>query len=406
MIDSTKIREDFPILHQKINGKQFVYFDNAATSQKPKSVVEAISDYYNNYNANVHRGLYKISALATEAYNNARQKVANFIGATPQEVIFTSGTTASINLVAYSWGQENLKENDVVVLSEMEHHSNIVPWHILQKRLGFILRFIEVDENGCLQLDDLTEKCKDAKLVSVTHISNTLGTINPIEKIVKIAHDNGAKVLIDGAQAIPHMPVDVKKIGCDFYAFSGHKMCGPTGVGVLWGKEQILESMPPFFGGGSMIDEVHLDYSTYAQLPNKFEAGTMNIAQVIGLGVAIDYLQSIGLDNILAHEQQMVEVALEKLQSLGGVRIIGNAKHRVGVISFDMGKIHPHDIATILDYEGIAIRAGHHCTQPLMTKFSVPATARASFYFYNTIDEIDLFVKGLQKVKEIFHRVS
>ncbi|BBM83893.1 cysteine desulfurase [Candidatus Uabimicrobium amorphum] len=405
MIDSTKIREDFPILHQKINGNPFVYFDNASTSQKPKVVVEAITDYYYRYNANVHRGLYKISAMATEAYDNARKKVADFIGAAPQEVIFTSGTTASINLVANSWGQENLKENDIVVLSEMEHHSNIVPWHLLQKRLGFKIHFLQVDEDGSLQLDDLAEKCKGAKLVSITHVSNTLGTVNPVEEIVKTAHANGAKVLIDGAQAVPHMAIDVKKIGCDFYAFSGHKMCGPTGVGILWGREQLLESMPPFLGGGSMIDEVHLDYSTYAQLPNKFEAGTMNIAQAIGLGVAVDYLQEIGLDNITAHEQQLTEVALEKLKSLD-VQIIGNAQNRVGVISFAMNRIHPHDISTILDHEGVAIRAGHHCTQLLMRKFAVPATTRASFYFYNTIEEIDQFVKGLQKVKEMFRRVS
>ncbi|WP_372368449.1 cysteine desulfurase [Candidatus Uabimicrobium sp. HlEnr_7] len=406
MIDSMKIREEFPILHQEINGKPLVYLDNAATSQKPKFVVEAMKDYYYNYNANVHRGLYRLSARATEAYDLAREKVARFIGATHNhEVIFTSGTTAAINLVASSWAQENLKENDVILLSEMEHHSNIVPWHFLQKRIGVELRFLKVDENGVLCLDNLDELLQNVKLVGLTHVSNTLGTINPIKKIAEAAHNVGAKVLIDGAQAVPHMEVNVQDLGCDFYAFSGHKMCGPTGVGVLWGKEEILDSMPPFLGGGDMIDEVYLEYSTYASLPNKFEAGTMNIAQVVGLGAAVDYLLQIGLSNILAHEEQMVEVALKKLSALD-VRFIGNAENRAGVISFVMDKAHPHDIATILDYEGIAVRAGHHCTQPLMKKFSVPATARVSFYFYNTLDEIDRLVYGLEKVKEIFQRVS
>lgn len=406
MIDSFEIRKDFPILHQEINGKPLVYLDNAATSQKPKAVIDALQEYYCKYNANIHRGLHTLSGKATDAYEGAREKVAQFIGAQSHEVIFTSGTTASINLVARTWAEKHLAKEDTVLLSEMEHHSNIVPWHLLRERTGVNLRFIPVKEDGTLILDNLDVLLKGVKLVSVTHVSNSLGTINPIDHIIKKAHNVGAKILIDGAQAAPHLFLDMKNIGCDFYAFSGHKMCAPTGVGVLWAKEEILNEMPPFFGGGEMINEVHLEYSTYAELPNKFEAGTMGIAQVIGMGVAVDYLKEIGLENIAKHEEKLVAVALEKLQNIDGLKIIGPSNNRVGAISFVMNKIHPHDIATILDHEGIAVRAGHHCTQPLMKKLKIPATTRASFYFYNTIEEVDHLINGLQKVKEIFKRVS
>ncbi len=398
-----KYRQDFPLLKQEVYGKPLVYLDNAATSQKPTSVLKAVDYYYCNDNANIHRGLYALSERATQAYESVRDKVSKFIGATSsQEIIFTSGTTESINLVAHSWGRKNLSSNDAILLTEMEHHSNLVPWHLLREQIGFQIKFIPVTAEGSLDLSQLEELLKNVKLVSLNHMSNVLGTINDVKKVAELAHQAGALVLVDGAQSVAHMPVDMKVLDCDFYAFSGHKMCAPTGCGVLWAKKNILEEMGPFLGGGEMIHQVFLDHSTYAEVPNRFEAGTMNIAQVVGLGAAIDYLSEIGMDKIFAYEQYLLELATEKLQKIEGLSIFGQAPHKGAVISFLLDQVHPHDLATILDQEGIAIRAGHHCAQPLMRKFDLISTARASFYFYNMPEEIDVLVQGLEKAKEMF----
>ncbi len=407
MIDLSRYRKDFPILNQRVRGKPLVYLDNAATSQKPLAVIEAIRQYYMEYNANVHRGLHTLSEKATTEYERAREKIAGFIHApAAHEIIFTRNTTESINLVAYAWGRKFLRSGDVVVLTEMEHHSNLVPWHLLSSTIGIELRFIPVTPKGELALDALDALLQGAKLVSLTHMSNVLGTINPVQEIVRRAHANGAKVLVDGAQAVPHLPVNIQELGCDFYAFSGHKMCGPTGVGVLWARSEILEAMDPFLGGGEMIKEVFLDRSTYAEIPHKFEAGTPNIAQAIALGVAVDYLSRVGMENIARHEQEMANLAIEKLQEVKGLRIFGAAERRGAAISFEIEGIHPHDLATILDQEGVAIRAGHHCAQPLMRKFNVQSTARASFYFYNVPEEINILVEALMKAKRLFGHVS
>ena len=396
-------RKDFPTLHQSVNDKPLVYLDNAATSQKPLHVIETLDTYYRDYNSNIHRGIHALSEKATAAYEDARVKIAQFINAPhTHEVIFTRNTTESINLVAYGWARKFMQPGDVILTTEMEHHSNLVPWHILKVQHGVEMRFIPVTEQGTLDLTHLPDLMADVKLVTLMHVSNVLGTINPIEPIIAAAHQAGARVLIDGAQSVPNMPVDVQALDADFYAFSGHKMCGPTGIGVLWGKSELLEAMDPFMGGGDMIYEVFLDHSNYAGLPHKFEAGTPSIAQGIGLGAAVDYLSEIGIDKIAAYEDELTRYALEKLRDIDGLKLYGEAENRVGALSFVMDGAHPHDISTILDQEGVAIRAGHHCAQPLMRRYDIAATARASLYFYNTREDIDTLVNALQRVKEIF----
>jgi len=404
-LDVWAVRRDFPILHQEVNGHPLVYLDNAASSQKPLRVIEAIDAYYRRYNANVHRGIHKLSEEATTAYEDARRKVARFINArTPKEVIFTRNTTESINLVAYSWGRANIREGDEILLTQMEHHSNLVPWQLLAQEKGARLRFIPVTDDGLLDLDAMDELITErTRLVSVVHMSNVLGTINPVEEIIHRAHEAGALVLLDGAQSVPHLKVDVQALDCDFLAFSGHKMCGPTGIGVLYGKRELLEAMPPFLGGGDMIREVYLERSTWNSLPWKFEAGTPSIAQGIGLGYAVDYLTEIGMDAIHAHEQEVAAYALSRLSEIPGITIYGPpVKLRGGVVSFNLEGVHPHDMATILDAEGVAIRAGHHCAQPLMRRLGVVATARASFYLYNTCEEVDALVRAVEKARQVF----
>lgn len=404
-LDIDAIRRDFPILHQTVHGKPLVYLDNAASSQKPRLVIEALDDYYRRYNANVHRGIHTLSEAASQAYERARRKVAQFINArSAKEIVWTRNATESINLVAYSWGRRNIGAGDEILLSEMEHHSNLIPWQILAEEKQATLRFIPVTDDGLFdlsRLDDLlTER---TKLVSLVHMSNVLGTINPITEIARRAHAVGATVLVDGAQSVPHLPVDVQALDCDFLAFSGHKMCGPTGIGVLYGKRELLEEMPAFLGGGDMIKEVHLESSTWNELPFKFEAGTPAIAQAIGLGFAVDYLDGISMEAIHRHEQEIAQYALDALSSVAGLVIYGPpAEMRGGVTTFNVPGVHPHDLATILDSEGIAIRAGHHCAQPLMQRYNVPATARASFYLYNTQAEVDALIRGLEKAKAIF----
>lgn len=401
-----KIRDDFPILQQKVYGKPFVYLDSAATSQKPRLVLNALIQYYQEYNANVHRGIYKIAEEATAKYEQARAKVAGFINARrPEEVVFTRGTTEAINLVAYAWGRANIREGDEVILTEMEHHSNLVPWQLLAKEKGARLRYIPFDDRGVLAVDELDRLLTArTRLVAVTHQSNVLGTINPINGIVRRAHEAGALVLVDGAQSTPHMPVDVQALDCDFYACSGHKMCAPTGTGALWARYDLLDQMPPFHGGGEMITQVQLDESAYKGPPHKFEAGTPNIADCIVWGVAVDYLQGMGMGAIREHEKALVRYALERLPELQGITLYGptGVEQRGAAIAFRLDGIHPHDVAQVLDREGIAIRAGHHCTQPLHRKLGVDATARASLYLYNTQEDIDALVKGLWAVKKLF----
>ncbi len=400
-------REDFPILSQTVNGKPLVYLDNAATSQKPTAVLDTLERYYREYNANVHRGIHTLSERATSAYEEARVKIARFINAAePAEVIYTRNTSESINLVAYSWAGKFLKAGDVVLLSEMEHHSNIVPWQLLRQRTGIQLRFIPITDDGLLDLSDLDQMLEGVRLVSVIHVSNVLGTINPITDIARAAHAVDAKVLVDGAQSVPNMPVDVQALGADFFAFSGHKMCAPTGIGVLWAHRELLDAMDPFMGGGDMISEVFLDHSTYAEPPHKFEAGTPSIAQAIGLGAAVDYLSAVGMDRIDAYERELTTLALERLASIEGLRVHGQAEARGGAISFTVDGIHPHDLSTILDEEGVAIRAGSHCAQPLMRRLGVPMTARASLYFYNVPEEIDVLVGALHKAQGVFSHVA
>lgn len=404
--DLDRIRTDFPILDQQVGGHPLVYLDNAATSQKPRAVIEAVETFYRQDNANVHRGIHELSRRSTDAYEDARRRVATFIGITdPAELILTRGTTEALNLVAWSWGLANLRGGDEVLLSVMEHHSNLVPWQLVAQRTGAVLRFLDIDDAGRLELDALDELLTGrTRLVSLVHVSNTLGTINPIAEIAERAHQVGAVVIADGAQSTPHFPVDAGSLGCDFFAFSSHKMCGPTGVGGLWGRRELLEAMPPFLGGGDMIDHVELERSTYAALPHKFEAGTPNIAGVVGLGAAVDFLSGIGMDAVHAHEQALLGYALERLAAIPGLRIFGPADpaERSGVISFTLADIHPHDLATILDAEGVAIRAGHHCTQPLMRRLGVPATARASFGLYSTEGDVDRLVEALHHARTLF----
>ena len=405
-LDQTALRAQFPTLAQQVGGHPLVYLDNAATSQKPRHVLDALSAYYEHDNANVHRGIHELSRRATVAYEDARVKLAKFIGAADSaELVWTRGTTEAINLVAGSWGLDTLGEGDEILLSSLEHHSNIVPWQLVAHRTGARLRYIEMDEQGRLVIDDLPGLLSDrTRIVAVSHISNALGTVNPVRDIVEQAKRVGALVLVDGAQAAPHRRVDVQELGCDFYAFSGHKMCGPTGSGGLWARRPLLESMPPYHGGGEMIRTVHRDESTWAEIPHKFEAGTPNIAGAIALGAAADFLNEVGFDAIAEHERELLAYAIGRLDDLGGVQIYGptDLEERSGVISFTMGDAHPHDISTILDSRGVAIRAGHHCAQLVMQHFGISATARASFYLYNTTDEVDRLVEGLASVKEIF----
>lgn len=403
--DVEAIRADFPILQRRVNGHPLVYLDNAATSQKPRQVIDALVHYYEFTNANVHRGLHTLAEEATEAYEAARAKVARFIGAEPDSLVFTRNTTEAINLVAYAWGLANLKPGDVVVLTEMEHHSNIVPWQLVAQRTGAKLHYVPFTPEGELDLEAFERVLRlEPRLVAVTHVSNVLGTVNPVEEITRKAQAAGAKVLIDGAQAVPHKPVDVSRIGCDFYAFSGHKMLAPTGIGALYARRELLEEMPPFLGGGSMIRRVTPEYSTWADIPTKFEAGTPNIADGIAFGVAVDYLQQVGMEAIQQHEQRLTAEALRLLEAEEDIVIYGprDPSRRCGLVSFNFKHVHPHDVAQILDAHGIAIRAGHHCCQLIMRRLDVAATARASFYLYNTIEEIHAFWKALDEVRKVF----
>ncbi|HSM09710.1 MAG TPA: cysteine desulfurase [Gemmatimonadota bacterium] len=402
-LDVANIRADFPILGREVHGRPLVYLDSAASSQKPRAVIEAMSDYLSAHHANVHRGAHQLSVEATDAYEGARAKVARFTGASrPEEIVFTRGTTEAINLVAYAWGR-GLGPDDEIVLTVMEHHSNIVPWQLLAERTGARLRFATLTPEGRLDLDHLASLVGPAtRLVGVTHVSNTLGVMNPVGEIAALAHQAGALCLVDGAQAAPHGAVDVQALGCDFYAFSAHKMCGPTGIGALWARIELLEAMPPFQGGGEMISEVRLEGSTWAPVPHKFEAGTPAIAEVVGFGAAVDYLESVGFDAIRAHEEDITRYALGRLADLDGLQIVGPTEDRLGVVSFTYGDIHPHDLATILDRRGVAIRAGHHCNQPLMDYLGVDATARASFYLYTSRAEIDALVDALLVARDLF----
>ena len=404
--DVEAIRNDFSILRQE-NDLSLIYLDSAATSQTPDPVIEAMDAYYRTYNSNIHRGIYRISEEATAKYEEARQRIGRFINARrSSQVIFTRNTTESINLVAYSWGSANLREGDEILVTVMEHHSNLLPWQLLSQRTGAKMRFIEVTDEGVLQLDGLeTLLTERTKLVAITHVSNVLGTINPVQELTAAAHAVGAKVLIDGAQSVPHFDVDVQELDCDFLAFSGHKMCGPTGIGILYGKSDLLEEMPPFLGGGSMIRSVQRESSTYADVPAKFEAGTPAIAEAIGLAAAVDYLNQVGLEAIFVHEHELLEYAHQKLSEIEGITIYGpKPRQKTGAITFNLEGIHPHDIAGVLDTVGVAVRAGHHCAQPLMQKFGVIATVRASFYLYNKLEEINILHEGLLKAQRMLTR--
>ncbi|MCY7692574.1 cysteine desulfurase [Bacillus altitudinis] len=400
------VREQFPILHQQVNGHDLVYLDSAATSQKPRVVIDAMNEYYRSYNSNVHRGVHTLGTKATDAYEGAREKVRAFIGASSvQEIIFTRGTTTALNTVAISYARANLKEGDEIVITHMEHHANIIPWQQAAKATGATLKYIPLQEDGTLSLEDVKQTIThQTKIVAVTHVSNVLGTINPIKDIAKIAHDQGAIIVVDGAQSTPHMQIDVQDLDCDFFAFSGHKMCGPTGIGVLYGKKDLLNNMEPAEFGGEMIDFVDLYDSTWKELPWKFEAGTPIIAGAIGLGKAIDFLNDIGMEEVSRYEHQLATYALERFKELEGATVYG-PQHRAGLVTFNLDDVHPHDASTVLDTEGVAIRAGHHCAQPLMKWLGVSATARASFYLYNTEEEIDELMAALRKTKEYFTNV-
>lgn len=403
-LDFNAIRKDFPILNQKINDYDLIYFDNAATTQKPKAVIDAMTQYYEQDNSNVHRGVHTLSVRATEKYEAARAKIKRFINAkSAKECIFVRGTTEGINLVAQSFVAPHIQAGEEILITHMEHHSNIVPWQMVCKHTGAILQVAPISINGEILLDEFEKKLNEhTKFVAINYVSNALGTINPVKKMIEMAHAYGAKVLLDGAQATAHLPVDVQDLGCDFYAFSGHKMYGPTGIGVLWGKEELLNGMPPYQGGGEMINYVSFEGTEFAAIPHKFEAGTPNISGAIGLGAAIDYLGALDLDAIAEYEMQLLHYATSAVESIKGFNIIGTAEHKVPVISFVHGKIHAHDIGTILDSEGIAIRSGHHCAMPLMDFYGVAATSRISLSFYNTQQEIDRCVDALKKVKEVF----
>ncbi|GMU96499.1 SufS family cysteine desulfurase [Ignavibacterium album] len=402
--DVNRIREDFPILKQIVHGKPLVYLDNAATTQKPLQVLKELEKYYYTMNANIHRGVHALSQEATEAYEGSRIKIKKFINALGKnEIIFTRGTTESINLVAQSYGRKNFSEGDEVIITHMEHHSNIVPWQMICEERKAKLRVIPIDENGELVFDEFEKMLnKKTKFVSVVYASNSLGTVNPVKKIIDLAHSFNVPVLIDAAQAVNHLKIDVQELDCDFLAFSGHKLYGPTGIGILYGKVNHLDSMPPYQGGGDMISKVTFEKTLYNELPYKFEAGTPNIAGAIGLGAAIDYVEKIGIENIARHENNLLEYATEKISELKGLRIIGTSKNKISVLSFVLENVHPHDVGTFLDFEGVAIRTGHHCTQPIMDRYGIPATSRASFGMYNTLDEIDVLVNGLKKILEVF----
>lgn len=398
------VREDFPALSQRVHGRPLVYFDNAATTQKPRRVIEATADFYERYNANVHRGAHRLGELATQAYEGARLTVKRFLNArVEEEIIFTRGTTEAINLVAHSFGQRFVSAGDQIVLTTLEHHSNIVPWQLLCERTGASLRVVPINDAGELLLEELEPLLTErTRLVALTHVSNALGTINPVAAVIEAAHRRGIAVLIDGAQAVAHQPVDVQALGCDFYVLSGHKLFGPTGIGVLYGRSELLAQMPPYHGGGDMIRSVTFEKSTYQDPPARFEAGTPNIAGAIGLAAAIDYLKTLDMHEVQQHERHLLDRLLGVLKAEPRVRLVGTANERVAVASFVVDGVHPHDIATILDQQGIAIRAGHHCTQPLMRRLGLPATARASLAFYNTAEEVDALALGLRRVMEMF----
>ncbi|MXZ76282.1 MAG: cysteine desulfurase [Gemmatimonadetes bacterium] len=400
-----RYRGDFPILDRKVHGKPLVYLDNSATSQKPRAVLDALDDYYTRLNANVHRGLHTLSEEATNAYEAARERVARFINAPARNLVFVRNTTEGINLVASAWGRKNVGAGDEILLSVMEHHSNIVPWQILARETGAVLRYFDIREDGSLDMDQADELITErTRIVSIAHMSNVLGTVNPVKAIVERAHAVGALVFVDAAQSVPHMPVDVGRLGCDFFAFSGHKMCGPTGIGGLYGRQELLESMDPYMGGGSMIDEVRLDGFTCADIPEKFEAGTPNIAHAIVFGDVVDYLSAVGMEHIHTHEKALTNYTIERLEEIDGLTVFGHAPGRGGAISFNLDNMHPSDLSTVLDRQGIAIRAGHHCAQPLMRRIGTPygATARASLYFYNTSEEIDIMIGAIHRARNLF----
>jgi cysteine desulfurase / selenocysteine lyase len=404
MFDVRRVREDFPILRQKIRGKPLVYLDNAATAQKPRAVLDALQRYYTSDNANIHRGVHLLSERATQDYENARAKVRDFLHAADErEIIFVRGATEGINLVAQTYGRKILREGDEVLITTMEHHSNIVPWQMVCEEKGAFLRVAPINDDGEILLDEFEKLLTPrTRIVSVVHVSNALGTVNPVKHMTELAHERGAVVLVDGAQSVMHGPVDVRDLGCDFFVFSGHKLFGPTGTGILYGREALLDAMPPYQGGGDMIRSVTFDKTTYNSLPYKFEAGTPHIAGGVGLGAAIDYVQALDWEAVAAHEHDLLTYATTALSEVPGLRLIGTARDKTAVVSFTLPGAHPHDIGTILDQEGIAIRTGHHCTQPLMARFGVPATARASFAFYNTREEIDALIQGIHKVQEMF----
>ncbi len=405
-LDVERIRRDFPILGRRVHGKRLIYLDNAATSQKPNVVIDSLVDYYSKHNANIHRGVHQLSIEATEMYEEARRKVASFIGSSSQEeVIFTRGTTESINLVRFAWAERNLRSGDTIVTTMMEHHGNVVPWQLAAKRTGAKLKFVGLDAQGRLKIDELEDSMRDSpRLLALTHCSNVVGTINDVARICRRARSAGTVTLVDAAQSVPHMPVDVKEIGCDFFAFSGHKMLGPTGIGVLYGRRELLEEMEPFQGGGDMIKAVHISGAEWNEIPYKFEAGTASIADAIALGVAVDYLASLGMQRVREHEKELLKYAFKQLQEMEQVTVYGpeDVSERGGVISFNYGDIHPHDMASILDEEGVAIRSGHHCAQPLIEWLGISAANRASFYIYNSTDDIDALVQGLKKAGRIF----
>ncbi len=403
-VDWKALRDDFPILRERVNGHALIYFDNAASSQKPTQVLDTVRNFYEHENANVHRGLHALSARATEHYEKSRQRVADFIGAaSAEEIVFTRGTTESINLVAQAWGGKYVRSGDVILLTEMEHHSNLVSWQLLADRIGASLRFVPVQDDGTLALDRLSSLLTpEVKMFAFTHVSNSLGTINPVAELCEKARAVGAVTLVDAAQSIGHMPLNVHELGCDFLAFSGHKMCAPTGIGVLYGRSELLESTPPWHGGGEMIVSVTLEKSTFKKPPHRFEAGTPNIAGAIGLGAAIDYIEGIGRAEIFEHDVDLASYALKRMAELPGLRVLGPTEKRGGVISFVMNAAHPHDLTTFADQSGLALRGGHHCNQPLMRRFNVPGTTRASFYFYNTKEEIDRMIDILQAAVRFF----
>jgi len=403
--DVNRIRADFPILQLQVRGKPLVYLDNAATTQKPRSVIEALSRYYSEGNANIHRGVHFLSEHATAAYEAVRAQAAVFLGAAdPAEIIFVRGTTEAINLVAQAYGRTTFARGDEIVVTTMEHHSNIVPWQLLCEQTGAVLRVAPIDDQGEVLLEEYAKLLGPrTRLVAVAHVSNALGTINPVREMTTLAKRHGAIVLVDGAQAAAHLKIEVRALGCDFYTLSGHKMFGPTGIGCLWGRRALLEAMPPYQGGGDMIASVSFEKTTFNHLPHKFEAGTPHIAGVIGLGAAMSYLQNVGLEAIGAHEEDLRQYAMERLGSIRGLRFIGTARHKAAVVGFTLEGVHPHDVGTILDQEGVAVRAGHHCAQPLMERFGVPATVRASFALYNTRAEVDALARALHQVQEIFH---